>query len=159
GLATGLSVSPCTDLIMDAFPPHLLGVGGAVNDTSLELGGSMGIAVLGSVLATGYTNNITAAVPAALPPEQADVIKESIGGALAAADHLAATGAHVPAAQLQTSAFEAFSNALSHSSLIGAIVLGIGTVIVGALLPSRRHHQQLPEQRRDDQMVETGAVR
>jgi EmrB/QacA subfamily drug resistance transporter len=51
GAAIGLSVSPCTDAIMGAFPEGQLGVGGAVNDTSLELGGSLGIAILGSILA------------------------------------------------------------------------------------------------------------
>ena len=51
GVAIGLALSPCTDAIMGAFPEAELGVGGAVNDTSLELGGSLGIAILGSVLA------------------------------------------------------------------------------------------------------------
>ena len=44
GLAIGLALSPATDAIMGAFPESELGVGGAVNDTSIELGGSLGIA-------------------------------------------------------------------------------------------------------------------
>ncbi len=54
GLAIGLALSPATDAIMGAIPESELGVGGAVNDTSIELGGSLGIAILGSLLATSY---------------------------------------------------------------------------------------------------------
>ena len=71
GLAIGLSVSPCTDAIMGAFPEKQLGVGGAVNDTSLELGGSLGIAILGSILAGSYTSGIDAAVGGRLPARAA----------------------------------------------------------------------------------------
>ncbi|KPI11506.1 major facilitator superfamily MFS_1 [Actinobacteria bacterium OK074] len=52
GFAIGLSVSPATDTIMGSFPEAELGVGGGANDTSMELGGSLGIAILGSLLAT-----------------------------------------------------------------------------------------------------------
>ncbi|CAM5707962.1 MFS transporter [Streptomyces purpurascens] len=52
GLALGLAISPATDTIMGSFPESELGVGGGVNDTALELGGALGIAVLG--LAAGH---------------------------------------------------------------------------------------------------------
>jgi hypothetical protein len=66
GLAIGLSTSPCTDLIMGSFPEDELGVGGGINDTAVEFGGSLGIAVLGSVLAT--TRRSVPPWPATCPP-------------------------------------------------------------------------------------------
>jgi predicted MFS family arabinose efflux permease len=131
GLAIGLSVSPCTDTIMGAFPEQQLGVGGAVNDTSLELGGSLGIAILGSILASTYTSGVGAAVGGRLPAPAADAAGESIGGALTVA-HKIGPG---PAAALVRAADHAFAHAVAHTSLVGGVILGVGTVVVAVLLP------------------------
>ncbi len=137
GIAIGLSVSPCTDAIMGAFPEKQLGVGGAVNDTSLELGGSLGIAILGSILASTYTSGIASAVNGRLPAEAAATAKESVGGALAVAERIGATAGPGPARALVNAADHAFTHAVAHTSLIGAIILGAGTVLVALLLPGR----------------------
>ncbi|WP_330252741.1 MFS transporter [Nocardia sp. NBC_00565] len=137
GLAIGLSVSPATDTIMDAFPERLLGVGGAVNDTSVELGGTLGIAILGSLLSSAYRSEIAPAVTG-LPAQAADAVQDSIGGALIVAQHGDAAGAHDQAAQLVSAADAAFAHAVSHTSLIAAIVLAVGTVAVAVILPARR---------------------
>ncbi|MBF6475330.1 MFS transporter [Nocardia abscessus] len=138
GLAIGLSVSPATDTIMDAFPERLLGVGGAVNDTSVELGGTLGIAILGSLLASAYSDEIGPAVEGRLPADAADAAQDSIGGALLVAQSIGEAGMPEQAAQLVSAADAAFAHAVSHTSLIAAIVLAIGTVTVAALLPGRR---------------------
>ncbi|WP_225834691.1 MFS transporter [Streptomyces sp. NK08204] len=163
GLAIGLALSPCTDAIMGAFPEFELGVGGAVNDTSLELGGSLGIAILGSLLATSYSNHLSDATAGSrLPASARDTAQDSVGAGYAVAQgigekahRLAAQAAHAKdpqqAAQLKQQAAElavgarqmadavgsSFSDAVARTSLVGAVVLGIGTVLVAVLLPRR----------------------
>jgi len=138
GVAIGLSVSPCTDAIMGAFPEKQLGVGGAVNDTSLELGGSLGIAILGSILAGTYTSGLTSAVGDRLPVPAREAAGESVGGALAVAQKIAATAGPERARLLVGAADHAFTHAVAHTSLVGGAILGAGTMIVALLLPSRR---------------------
>ncbi|MEU2227524.1 MFS transporter [Streptomyces sp. NPDC018347] len=163
GLAIGLALSPCTDAIMGAFPESELGVGGAVNDTSLELGGSLGIALLGSLLATSYGDHLADATAGGkLPASALDTAQDSVGAGYAVAQgigekaHQAAAQAQratdpQQAAQLKQQAGElaagarqmadavgsAFSDAVAHTSLVGAVILGIGTVLVAVLLPRR----------------------
>ncbi|MGW7050886.1 MFS transporter [Streptomyces sp. NPDC054887] len=163
GLAIGLSLSPCTDAIMGAFPEAELGVGGAVNDTSLELGGSLGIAVLGSVLAGSYSSHLADATAGTkLPGDALSTAQDSVGAGYAVAQGIGdqakqlagrAGNAGTPeqAAQLKGQAEQladgarqmadavggAFSDAVAHTSLIGAAILGAGTVLVAVLLPRR----------------------
>ncbi|WP_435592583.1 MFS transporter [Nocardia sp. bgisy118] len=156
GLAIGLSVSPATDTIMDAFPERLLGVGGAVNDTSVELGGTLGIAILGSLLASAYSDEIGPVVAGRLPAEAADAAQDSIGGALIVAERIGAAGMPEQAAQLVSAADAAFAHAVSQTSLIAAIVLAIGTVTVGVLLPARRKPAPAPAASATEELVTVG---
>ncbi|MEV0254401.1 MFS transporter [Streptomyces sp. NPDC050732] len=172
GLAIGLALSPCTDAIMGAFPESELGVGGAVNDTSLELGGSLGIAILGSVLASSYSSKLSdaaAASGAKLPDGTLETAQDSVGAGYAVAQGIgdqaravgekaAHAGSQQQAAQLKGQAEQlaqgagkmadavgsAFSDAVAHTSLIGAVILGAGTVLVAALLPRKGHGEPAP---------------
>ncbi|MFJ9819431.1 MFS transporter [Streptomyces sp. NPDC101151] len=163
GLAIGLALSPCTDAIMGAFPESELGVGGAVNDTSLELGGSLGIAILGSLLATSYGDHLTDATAGSkLPASALERAQDSVGAGYAVAQgigdqahRLAAQAAQASdpqqAAQLKEQAARlasgarqmadavgsSFADAVARTSLVGAVVLGIGTILVAVLLPRR----------------------
>ncbi|QCX79229.1 Antiseptic resistance protein [Streptomyces sp. YIM 121038] len=164
GLSMGLAVSPCTDAIMGAFPEAELGVGGAVNDTSLELGGSLGIAVLGSVLGTSYADALAdetagSKLPASALAQAQDSVGAGGGVAQAVgqqarrlAEQAAAADSPQKAAELKAQAAElaqgaeqmkhavgtSFSDAVAHTSLIGAVVLGVGTLVVALLLPRKR---------------------
>ncbi|MFE6198851.1 DHA2 family efflux MFS transporter permease subunit [Streptomyces sp. NPDC057838] len=163
GLAIGLALSPCTDAIMGAFPESELGVGGAVNDTSLELGGSLGIAVLGSLLATSYSGHLSDATAGSkLPASSLETAQDSVGAgyavaqgigdkarqlaeqAAAASDPQQAGRLKAQAGQLADGARQmadavgsSFADAVAHTSLVGAVVLGAGTVAVALLLPGR----------------------
>ncbi|MGA4851428.1 MFS transporter [Streptomyces sp. G5(2025)] len=165
GLAIGLALSPCTDAIMGAFPESELGVGGAVNDTSLELGGSLGIAILGSVLASSYSSKLADAASASgtkLPDGTLETAQDSVGAgyavaqgigdkAHAVAEQAAHASSRQQAAQLKGQAEQlaqgagkmadavssAFSDAVAHTSLVGAVILGVGTVLVAVLLPRK----------------------
>lgn len=58
GLGAGIAMPSATDLIMSTLPPARAGVGSAVNDTVRELGGALGVAVIGSVAAMSYTSSL-----------------------------------------------------------------------------------------------------
>jgi hypothetical protein len=167
---------------MGAFPESELGVGGAVNDTSLELGGSLGIAVLGSLLATSYSDHLAdAAGGSRLPAATLATAQDSVGAGYAVAQGMGekaralagqAARATDPqqAAQLKEQATQlaqgarqmgvavgsSFSDAVARTSLIGAVVLGVGTVLVGVLLP--RHDRPGTDADTTDGTDGTGAT-
>jgi EmrB/QacA subfamily drug resistance transporter len=137
GFAIGLSVSPATDTIMGSFPESELGVGGGANDTALELGGALGIAILGSLLGTAYRDKLTDLAGTHLPPAALETAKDSVGGGLAVAEQIAknpAGGTH-QAQTLTDAVHEAFAHSVAQTSLIGGLIMAAGTAIVLAVLP------------------------
>ncbi|NEB03518.1 MFS transporter [Streptomyces sp. SID13726] len=139
GFAIGLSLSPATDTIMDSFPESELGVGGGANDTALELGASLGIAILGSLLATSYKDKLTGLVGGHLPAAALDTAKDSVGGGTAVAEQVAKNpqGGAEQAQSLLGAVHESFAHAIAHTSLIGGVIMAAGTLIVVAILPGR----------------------
>ncbi|MFG2551891.1 MFS transporter [Streptomyces sp. NPDC048581] len=139
GFAIGLSVSPATDTIMGSFPESELGVGGGANDTALELGGALGIAILGSLLGTSYKDKLTDLVGANLPHTALETAKDSVGGGLAVAEEVAKNpaGGAQQAQALIDAVHEAFAHSVAQTSLIGGIIMAAGTAIVLAVLPGR----------------------
>ncbi|MFY2789051.1 MFS transporter [Rhodococcus sp. MALMAid1271] len=151
GLAIGLSVSPCTDAIMGEFPDSKLGVGGGLNDTALELGGSLGIAVLGSVLAASYRHGIDGFLqtfPGKQPngqytgqaAEGLAASQDSLAGAVIVSDIIREQNAFLSgfADNLEANAVAAFGTAVAHTSVVAAVVFGVGAVIVAVLIPSKK---------------------
>ncbi|MEU1917235.1 MFS transporter [Streptomyces massasporeus] len=140
GLALGLAISPATDTIMGSFPESELGVGGGVNDTALELGGALGIAVLGSLLGTAYRDELTDLVGNRLPAEAMETAKDSVGAGLAVAQRVGQDPSAGPQqAQAAVDAVhQAFAHGVAQTSLIGGIIMAAGTLIVLAVLPGRR---------------------
>ena len=138
GVAIGLSAAPCTDVIMGSFPESQLGVGGGVNDTALELGGALGIAILGSVLATTYKDTISPVLAGHLPASVLNTATDSIGGALTVARQVAQAVPGGAAQALVSAADSAFAHAVAHTSLVGGVILAAGTVLVALILPRRR---------------------
>ncbi|MEU9172689.1 MFS transporter [Streptomyces sp. NPDC048420] len=179
GLAIGLALSPATDAIMGAFPESELGVGGAVNDTSIELGGSLGIAILGSLLATSYSDHLSDATGGSrLPAATLETAQDSVGAGYTVAQGIGERAQQVAAqaaqstdpqqaAQLKAQAEQlatgaqqmaeavgsSFSDAVAHTSLIGAVVLGVGTVLVAVLLPGRKSAEPTPQAEKEKELV------
>jgi len=123
---------PATESIMSSLPREKAGVGSAVGNTVRQIGGALGVAVLGSVLAAVYKQEIadTAAQMPAGPAR--DAATESISGAYGVAEHAG------PAAQgLITAANEAFVSAMHWAAAGSALVALIGAAVVLAWLPSR----------------------
>ena len=128
-----LGLSPvvilATDLIVGSAPVERAGAASALSETSSELGGALGIAVLGSIGTAVYRLHVAGAVPAGLPPESAEAARGTLGGALA----LAANLSDAVAAELLAVARQAFVRAFELTSLIEA-ALALGTAIVVGLL-------------------------
>lgn len=126
----GLSMSPTTDLLMSAVPRARAGMGSAMNDTTRELGGSLGVAILGSLLASRYASEVSGVV-ANLPAQAKTVAESSLAGALAVAERLPQDMAVV----LSTSAKTAWMSGFRFSLITGAIIIGASAVIAYLWLP------------------------
>ncbi len=134
-MATGMAstMAPATAAIMISVPLDKAGVGSAVNDTTREVGGALGIALLGSVLNSAYRSNITDKVIGndAIPSDLAGLAQESVGAALEVAETMGGTAG----AALQRAAEVAFTNAMGLSSLIGATIVAVASALVWRFMP------------------------
>ncbi len=81
-LAAGMALlmPAASEAIVSSLPPSKAGVGSAWNDSTREIGGAIGIAVMGTLLSSGYQSGVDDAVTA-LPPDLADIARDGIGGA------------------------------------------------------------------------------
>jgi EmrB/QacA subfamily drug resistance transporter len=129
GLGVGLTSAPATESIMGAISRRKAGVGSAVNDSTRLVGGTLGVAVIGSVYASVYGARLTGTLPAIVPGRVAAIAHESVGAAYVAAGKLAAIGQ--PA--LGQAVHLASTNAFLHGLTVGALVAG-GVAAAGALL-------------------------
>jgi DHA2 family multidrug resistance protein-like MFS transporter len=121
-----------TDLIIGAAPPEQAGAAAAVSETSSELGGALGIAVLGSVATAVYRADMVKATLPSLPPDVRRAAVDTLGGATAAAARLPSDAA----APLLEAARGAFTHALHVSVAISAVVSGL--TAVAAVIALRR---------------------
>jgi len=132
----GLAMTPATSTIMSALPESQFGVGSAVNDTTREIGGALGVAILGSLFAGSYSASM-AGVAATLPPAVASIVSDSLSGAAAVAARVGGAEGAALLALAQT----AFVDAMAWTSLIGAGVAMIGVLIALLWMPGRAPRQ------------------
>ncbi|MEL6890223.1 MAG: MFS transporter [Actinomycetota bacterium] len=131
GLGVGLAMSPSTTAITESLPAEKQGVASALNDTVRELGSSVGIALIGSLLASGYGSSI-APTAEQLPAEVAHPVEEGIGPALAVAGQLGDDGAPIVEA-----ARSAFLDGWG-STMWVATALAFAAAIAGVVMARRR---------------------
>jgi EmrB/QacA subfamily drug resistance transporter len=131
-LGVGLAMAPATDAIMGAVPADRASVGSAVNDANRLVGGALGVAVLGSLLASAYRGGMDGATHA-LPAGAADAAGESVGGAGAIAARLGGAAGRA----LHDAASVAYVDAMQLALLVAAGIAAAGAVLAVALLPSR----------------------
>lgn len=129
GIGMGITVAPATGSIMAAVPLNKAGVGSAVNDTTREVGGALGIAVLGSIANSVYRSGVDTELLAGLPTAAADAASEGVGAAIqVAADPRLPVEA---ADALRTGAQDAFADAFNTSlGIAGAVAFVIGVVVL-----------------------------
>jgi hypothetical protein len=137
GSGIGLTSAPATESIMGAVPKAKAGVGSAFNDATRILGGTLGVAVIGSIYASLYASRLTSGIEAQLPTAAADAAERSIGGAFGAADQLAGAGRGDLAAALDDVASAAFFHGFEVACLVAAAVAIVGSVAALLLIPAQ----------------------
>jgi MFS transporter, DHA2 family, multidrug resistance protein len=133
-LVVSLGLAPVftatTDLIVSSAPPERAGAASGISETGAELGGALGIAILGSIGVAVYRNQLTAALPAGLPSEAAAVARDTLGGAVAVAGQLPGAAG----VALVTAAREAFTLGLQLTAALSATVAVVVAVMATVLL-------------------------
>jgi DHA2 family multidrug resistance protein-like MFS transporter len=148
GLAPVFGVT--TELIVGAAPPEQAGAASGISETAAELGGALGIAILGSVGLAIYRSELADRLPAAVPAEVVEAARDTLGSAAAAAAQLPGDlGAAVLAAARQ-----AFVVGIQLSSAIAA---GIGLALA-VLTLAVLHNQQPTALERDAEVASTTAA-
>jgi EmrB/QacA subfamily drug resistance transporter len=137
GTGMGFTSAPATEAIMGVVPRAKAGVGSAVNDATRLLGGTLGVAVIGSVYASLFASKLTATLPNGLPAGLASTAHSSVGAALAVAGGLDAAGQPALAGQVHGAASTAFFHGFSTGNLVAAGVAAAGVLMAVALLPAQ----------------------
>jgi len=130
GSGLGLTTAPATESIMGAVRPEQAGVGSAVNDATRELGGTLGVAVIGSVYASLYRHSLDAG---GLPGPVRETARSSYAAARSIAGQLPAQAVQL----LTTQADAGFLSGLHAGCRVGAGVCAAGMLAVLAFLPAR----------------------
>jgi EmrB/QacA subfamily drug resistance transporter len=145
GLGMGLAMAPATDSIMGSLPPEKAGVGSAMNDTTREIGGALGVAILGSIATASYTSSITGNQSFPLlekaSPAAAAAVKSSVGAASVVAEKLPAQFARAVTA----AANDAFIHGVDRAVVIGAVVALAGAIVAYLFLPARAEQPEADE--------------
>jgi EmrB/QacA subfamily drug resistance transporter len=135
GAGMGLIFAPATDSIMGSLPKEKAGVGSAMNDTTRQTGGAIGVAVLGSIMASSYRHAVShAAAVHQVPAAITSVAKANVAQALAVA-HSAAAGAYGPV--IATIARHGYVTAFHQAVMVGAVVMLVAAIGVALWLPAR----------------------
>ncbi|MFE2721528.1 MFS transporter [Kitasatospora sp. NPDC059327] len=125
GLGLGMTTAPATESILSVLPPAKAGVGSAVNDATRETGGTLGVAVVGSVFTSLYASHLATTAFSTLPAGTLSAAKGSVASALRTAD-TAAAGA---GPDLRAAVRDAFMNGFHI-----ACAVGVGVCLLGAAL-------------------------
>ncbi|WP_406452486.1 MFS transporter [Streptomyces sp. NBC_00876] len=136
-LAVGLTpvLTLVTELVVGQVPPERAGTASALLQTCQELGGALGVAVLGSIGSAAYRNSDELDAPAGVPAGALDQARETIGGALAAAGRLSGDAS----ASLVDAARAAFTTEVHVASVAGAVVMAGAAVVALIGLRSVQH--------------------
>jgi EmrB/QacA subfamily drug resistance transporter len=130
GLAAGLGMPAMTDTVMAAVPERDAGVGSALNDVSRQLGGALGVAVIGSVVNDAYRSNL-ADNAGALDPDAVHAASEGVG----VASRVAATLPPDAATALTRAANDAYVDAITRGFALSTAVLLVAFVVAATMIP------------------------
>lgn len=133
GLGLGFTTAPATESIMGSLPADKAGIGSAVNDTTRELGGTLGVAIIGSVFSSLYANSLRSGNPVFdhLPADVQHLTEESMGAArMIAVDLGPNAGPYLDHVN------RAFLSGLSAGTLVAAGVAAAGVIFASKFLPA-----------------------
>ena len=129
GLGAGAIGTVATDVIVGTAPPERAGAASGISETGAELGGALGIALLGSIGTAVYRAELEGALRPGLPDQAASAARDTLGGAVGEADSL-------PAPVLEAAA-DAFVQGLQLAALTGAVLMAATAAVAALVL--RRH--------------------
>ena len=138
-----LTMSPMTTQLMAAVPRNKAGVGSAMNDTTRELGGALGVALLGSLVTSRYAAQLGSLLPDGVPAPVRAIAETGVSGAVTVAESPERFGLTLPAdlaAAVRAAGEQAFVDGLTLAAVVGAVVVGTAGVAVWRLLPSDRRN-------------------
>jgi DHA2 family multidrug resistance protein-like MFS transporter len=118
-LGFGMTFTVSTDMVVGSAPPARAGAASALTETGAELGGALGIAVLGTLGLGIYRSRLTATLPEGVPPETAAAAQDTLGNVVAQSSQLPPETGEA----LLLAARVAFTEGLQLLSLIAAVVL------------------------------------
>lgn len=127
---------------MGAVPKEKAGIASAVNGSTRLFGGTLGVAVIGSVAASLYSSRLTTLLSVGLPAPALTAARGSVGGAAAAAQQLRRVGLPGPARTLDHAAVLAFLHSLTGGCLAAAAAAAVGGLLVAGFLPARPHSER-----------------
>jgi EmrB/QacA subfamily drug resistance transporter len=148
-LGMGTVMAPATDSVMGAVPEHKAGVGSAMNDVTRQVAGAFGVAVIGSILNTVYTNRMGEAV-AQLPPPAAGPAADNVGAAIEIARRIGGAAGE----RLADASRAAFVDALGVTVLVAMAVALAGMMIALRYLPAEDVSTATSARKRKEQIVE-----
>ena len=129
GFGMGMAMAPATESVMGSLPLEKASVGSAVNDTTRTTGGALGVAILGSLLASQYRGDMDEAV-SGMPHGAAESASDTLSGGLAVAHRLGDSS-------LADAAQTAFVNGMHVAAIAAAGVALAGAVIAYLVIPAR----------------------
>ena len=134
GAGLAFATGPSTDSIMGSLSDDKAGVGSAVNDTTREIGGTLGVAVVGSVFASVFGPQLRDALSlSGVPSATAEQASSSLSAAMAVAAQAPPEVSQV----LMSSATDAFVSGLSAGCWVAVAAVVIGALVTAAFLPAR----------------------
>lgn len=137
-IGMGCVMAPATESIMGSLPPSKAGVGSAMNDTTRQMGGALGVAILGSILASVYQPNVQSqltAIGVVDPALRAAV--DSVGGAVQGVAPAVARTDPALAEQIRQIAINEYVAGQHLAMRVGAVVILLAAFIVFRWLPAR----------------------
>jgi EmrB/QacA subfamily drug resistance transporter len=138
GTGLGLVNAPATDAVMGSLDPEKAGVGSAVNDTSRELGGTLGVAILGSVFSSIYTSSVATGLrPLGVPAKDVAVAQQSVGAGIEVAQRAGAAQGSGAAAAIQNVVDRSFMDGFVVVGWVAASVVLLGALVALRYLPAR----------------------
>jgi len=137
GSGIGLTSAPATESIMGAVSKTKAGVGSAVNDATRILGGTLGVAVIGSIYASLYGSSLSEDLPFQLPATASDTAHRSIGEAFGVSSQLGASGYAGLAQSVHRAASSAFFDGFQTACLVAAGVALLGALFAVTLIPAQ----------------------
>ena len=138
GGGLGLVNAPVTEAIMGSLPPEKAGVGSAVNDTARELGGTLGVAIVGSLFASVYASRLGELLAgSALPPSALAIAQESVGAGAEVARRTGLEAGPEAGRLVQGAVNTAFLDGFHFGSWVSAGITLAGAAMAIRWLPSR----------------------